>query len=149
MQALDVHYFQFGFCHGLYVCTYILTVYVFLARIQGQSYGIGHVQMTAFRKFDQHWQICTIKDAPILRLTGQQAQVGRRSTEQVGDHHDAVTCINCVCGFADFTLLGSAIMVSFDGDGAHAGLSAYDMFYRTQIFTSQSAMGHDHDTDQS
>jgi len=113
-----------------------LTVYVFLARIQGQSHGIGHVQVAAFRKFDQHWQICAINDAPILRLTGQQTQVRRRPTEQVGDHYNAVTCINCVCGVADFTLLVSAIMVSFDSDGTHAGLSAYDMFDGTQIFTS-------------
>jgi hypothetical protein len=59
-----------------------------------------------------------------------------------------VPSIHRIGGDADFLLLGVAVVVIFDGDGADAVLLAHDMFHRREVFPRQTAMCHDHDTDQ-
>src|SRR5690606_21506321 len=64
-----------------------------------------------------------------------------------GHDHHAVAGIDRIGGGTDLGLLGGAVVILFDRDGADALLRTHDMFDRGKIFPRQTAMCDDHDPD--
>ena len=121
---------------------------VFPPCFQRRRNRLGHCQVARFGKFDQHGQVCPIKDLSARRRAGPQRKVRGRSAEHVGDNDNAVALIDLISRRTDLGLLFGTVVILLDRDCTYARLFADDMFDRGEILPCQSTMRDDHDADQ-